>query len=283
MKLVVGVSGGIDSVVLLHMLATTSDEEIIVAHVEHGIREDSRDDAEFVRGLAAQYDLEYVETSLKLGPDASEDLAREQRYSWLRQVMRDTKAAHIVTAHHQDDVIETMIINLLRGTGWRGLAPMGGRDIVRPLLAISKAEIISYAVEHRLEWRDDSTNDNVKYLRNYVRYRFVQRLTAAERQRWVELYDAQLALRDNIDTEITSLMPELRSDGGYSRYQLIMMGNQAFAQIIQRITDAPLERSIIEQLRHFVCTARPGKRFLQGGVVFRATARDLIVSTSDIC
>jgi hypothetical protein len=176
-----------------------------------------------------------------------------------------------------------MIINLMRGTGWRGLAVMGGDDLFRPMLNMSKAEIIAYALDHRLEWHEDSTNDNVKYLRNYVRYRYVQRMTPHERQQWVSLYCSQVKLRDGVDTELDLLLPTFKTDVGYSRHKLIMGGSQAFTQVIQRIVSAPLERSTIDQLWHFVCTARSGKSFIQGGVVFRATTRDLIVSTSDIC
>lgn len=284
MKLVVGVSGGIDSVVLLDKLVHEKKHDIVVAHVDHGIREDSAQDAALVQRLAEKHGLQYAETNLQLGQGASEERARDERYAWLRKMKEQYGAEYIATAHHQDDVIETMIINLIRGTGWRGLSVMGsGSDIIRPLIDTSKAEIISYAIDHNLEWRDDSTNDDVRYLRNYVRYRYAQRMRIKQRQQWLSVYKKQLLLRDEIDREVVALLPNLRSKEGYSRYSLIMIDQLSFSQIIQAIVGTSLEQSTITQLRHFVCTARPEKMYVQGGARFRVTTRDLIVSTSDIC
>jgi tRNA(Ile)-lysidine synthase TilS/MesJ len=177
-----------------------------------------------------------------------------------------------------------MIINLVRGTGWRGLCALTEQtDIIRPLLAISKAEIISYALDNDLEWREDSTNENVTYLRNYIRLRYVQRMNVDDRHQWVTLYHSQVRLRDEIDAETSSLLPDIRTTHGYSRYKLIMAGRDVFAQLIQSALQTRLERTTIDQLWHFVCTARPEKQFVQAGINFRATTRDLIVSTSDIC
>jgi tRNA(Ile)-lysidine synthase len=113
---IVAVSGGVDSVVLLHLLSKT-DCKLVVAHFDHGIRHNSHDDAAFVKSLAASYGLAYEEEKANLGPSASEDTARKARYAFLRRVTNTYHAKAIATAHHQDDVIETSIINILRGTG----------------------------------------------------------------------------------------------------------------------------------------------------------------------
>ncbi len=284
MKLVVGVSGGIDSVVLLKKFVEENSREIIVAHVDHGIRKESAADATFVRSLAKAYGLAYEQTELHLGPAASEEEARTKRYEWLNQIRDQYRADAIATAHHQDDVIETIIINLLRGTGWRGICSLREHDrLVRPLLNLSKAEIVQYALSNELEWREDSTNDDVRYLRNFVRYRYTQKMNADTRREWIELYDKQRALLGQIEQEIDEVTPLYGETNGVSRYQLIMSGREVFGEVIQKVVAAPLERSIIDQLWHFVCTGRPEKRFHQAGVDFRVTARDLIVSTSDIC
>ena len=104
MKRVVAVSGGVDSVVLLDMLA---DEgvNIVVAHFDHGIRPDSAADAWFVKALAARYGVEYIGKREELGADASEELARERRYAFLHEVAQKHHAK-LVTAHHLDDLIE---------------------------------------------------------------------------------------------------------------------------------------------------------------------------------
>ena len=282
--MIVAVSGGIDSIVLLHALHAEGNNELVVAHVDHGIRQDSGEDEQFVQRLAGEYELPYESVRLHLGPTASEDTAREQRYAWLREIQQKHGADAVATAHHQDDVIETMIINIIRGTGWRGLCSLAEHDQTkRPLLGWSKAEIISYALDHSLAWRDDSTNDNVRYLRNYVRYRYVQRMSIEARMRWLHMYQSQSVLRDTIDNEVRMLSTQIARDGEYSRYWLIMSDQAVVLELLPYIIGQRLERSVLLQVWHFICTAKPGKQFNLSGVGFRVTARDLIVSTSDIC
>ena len=176
---VLAVSGGVDSVVLLHKLTQNQPDGIdyVVAHYDHGIREDSSEDAEFVRSLAKKQELQFELGEGKLGKYASEQLARYTRYDFLRSIAKKHNAEKIITAHHQDDLIETMIINILRGTSPRGLAPMKGQsDLLRPLMNSSKSQLIKYANEHNLEWREDPTNMDEKYLRNYVRLNIMPKL-----------------------------------------------------------------------------------------------------------
>lgn len=282
--MIIAVSGGIDSVVLLHVLKAEATHELVVAHVDHGIRVDSREDESFVRQTAHTYGLTYESTQLELGQGASEELARDKRYEWLREIQQKHGAETIVTAHHQDDVIETMIINILRGTGWRGLCSLSEHDETkRPLLGWSKARIVNYALEHNLSWRDDSTNDNVRYLRNYVRYRFVQRMSGDERRKWLALNNQQQLLRSEIDSEVIELVACIGSKDEYSRYWFIMAGQAAVLEIMPHIIGQRLERSVLLQIWHFIGTAKPGKQFSVSGVTFHVTARHLIVSTSDIC
>lgn len=119
---IVAVSGGVDSVVLLDMLAKQADLQLVIAHFDHGIREDSKQDALFVAHLAAKYHVPFESERVELGHGASEALAREKRYAFLRMMFKKYNADAIITAHHQDDVIETSMINILRGTGRHGLS-----------------------------------------------------------------------------------------------------------------------------------------------------------------
>ena len=135
MRYVVAVSGGVDSVVLLHQMVQDGGSELVVAHFDHGIREDSDLDAQFVRELAQSYRLPCEVRREELGSGASEELARNRRYAFLREVAKKHRAT-IVTAHHMNDIPETIAINLTRGTGWRGLAVLGS-DVHRPLLHMS--------------------------------------------------------------------------------------------------------------------------------------------------
>lgn len=187
-KYIIAVSGGIDSVALLHMFQGNKNLELIVAHFDHGIREDSAEDADFVRGLAALYELDYETERAELGSSASENTARMHRYMFLQKLKEKHLADAIVTAHHQDDRIETAAINMLRGTARRGLVSLRSYNgLQRPLLNMSKDEIRDYVVTHKLEYREDSTNASKQYLRNRVRARLHGVLTPKDRIQLINL------------------------------------------------------------------------------------------------
>src|SRR5260221_102633 len=120
-KYIVAVSGGVDSMALLDMLVVLPGLELVVAHFERGIRADSDQDRQLVAATAARYGLPFVFMRGNLGAGVSEAAARTARYAFLGRVRGAHNAGAIITAHHQDDVIETALINLVRGTGSRGL------------------------------------------------------------------------------------------------------------------------------------------------------------------
>jgi tRNA(Ile)-lysidine synthetase-like protein len=200
-KYVVAVSGGVDSVSLLNMLSKVSGVELIVAHYDHGIRNDSAEDRQFVEQLAKSYALPFEYAEGHLGLHANEDLARTRRYAFLQEVKEKHGAQAIITAHHQDDVLETVIINLLRGTGRKGMSSLRStKELVRPLLVMKKQDLIEYATANKLNWREDQTNYTEAYFRNWVRLNIVPRLSASQRQELLK--KQELALQNNqvIDT-----------------------------------------------------------------------------------
>lgn len=202
-KYLVAVSGGVDSVALLHMLSQAG-HDLVVAHVDHGIREDSAADERFVAELARRYGLPYVSTRYELGEQASEEDARTRRYEFLV----DQAAQHdalLVTAHHRGDAVESVAINLARGTGWRGLAVLGRDGLVRPLVTIDKDELYDYALTHRLEWVEDSTNATDRYQRNRLRRRINRHVDMATKQKVMNLREQQIALRRQITQELKRL------------------------------------------------------------------------------
>ncbi len=206
-KYIVAVSGGIDSVVLLHMMQENLGNELVVAHFNHGIREDSGDDALFVAGLANQYGLEFVHGSARLGANASEDTARQYRYAFLHKIRQQAGARAIVTAHHQDDVIETALMNVMRGTKRRGLVSLRSTNLIkRPLLHINKDQIREYAILHGLEWVEDSTNLEMKYRRNQVRALLHKKLTIEKRDKIVSLLHKIEGYNAQIDTQLNELL-----------------------------------------------------------------------------
>lgn len=194
------------------MLSTNPDLQIIVAHFDHGIRDDSAEDARFVAGLAARYDVSFESKREVLGADASEATARAHRYAFLRAVQEKHNAVAVVTAHHQDDVIETAALNVLRGTRRRGFVSLKSTsELRRPLLSMTKQQIRDYAATHRLEWIEDSTNASMKYLRNQVRARLHTGLSAEPRAKLVKLL--AMIEKDNaaIDKDIAAFL-ENRGD-----------------------------------------------------------------------
>jgi tRNA(Ile)-lysidine synthase len=182
------------------MMVARQKETLIVAHVDHGIRPDSAADERFVRELAKQYHLPYVSTQLSLGPNASEEEARNARYDFLLQ-QATTHQATIVTAHHQDDAIETIALNLWRGTGWRGLAVLNRPTILRPFIELSKSQLYRYALKHRLEWVEDSTNASSIYQRNRLRRRLALQGKKLDKAALMGLRAKQIQLKKDIERE----------------------------------------------------------------------------------
>lgn len=272
MKYLVAVSGGVDSVVLLDMLAKKK-VDAVVAHVDHGIRDDSADDARFVRQLAQQYGYEYREKALHLGPTASEERAREARYTFLYELAKEYGAT-IVTAHHGNDLVETIAINLHRGTGWRGLAVLSRKGTERPLLNYSKTELYAYAMTNKLEWVEDKTNRDRRYLRNQIRARISSVLSDNARRMLRELRDKQVALVGKIEEEAESLVSQ-RDDLRHMLTQvdqavaIELLGTYIVMHVGVRPTRPQLERALIA-----VKTAKQGATCHVGsGVLLRFKSR----------
>lgn len=199
--LLVAVSGGPDSLALLHLLSRfqrTQRLQLHVAHFDHGLRPDSGDDADFVGNIAASWRLPYTRAQADVRALAPiyggiEAAARAARYGFLRDTALALGVDAVVTGHHADDQAETVMMRLVRGAGPTGLAAMRpalqyaqwrnigshtgttelesseGPALVRPLLRVERTALLAYCREHNLDPRHDSTNDSPDYLRNRVR------------------------------------------------------------------------------------------------------------------
>ena len=173
----VAVSGGLDSMVLLDLLRRSAGvlrAELSAAHFDHAMRPNSSADARFVAQTCARWDVPLVEARSD-HPLHTEAQAREARYAFLAEAMARTGAHRIATAHHADDQIETVLLRLLRGAGLRGLSgiPVRRGPIIRPLLRFRKAELEAYAELHRIEFRDDETNATGRFARNRIRHALI--------------------------------------------------------------------------------------------------------------
>jgi tRNA(Ile)-lysidine synthase len=183
-RILVTVSGGIDSVVLLDLLVRAGFDTG-VAHCNFQLRgEESDGDARFTESLAEKYGLDFYKKKFRTRQVALEEgisiqmAARNLRYQWFEETRKRHGYNAIATAHNQDDVLETFFINLSRGTGIRGLTgiPAKAGHVIRPLLFASRASIREYAADHELTFREDSSNASDKYLRNRVRHRILPML-----------------------------------------------------------------------------------------------------------
>lgn len=211
-RVIAGVSGGADSVFLLQVLAELRDEggiELYAVHVHHGIRGVEADaDAEFVRALCADRKVscrvEYADVP-KLAAEEKltlEEAGRKVRYDCFRREKERLGADKLAVAHHKDDGAETMLFNLVRGSGIKGLcgiAPVQG-DIVRPLLKVRRAEIETALRERGIVWRTDSTNGDVRYSRNRIRRELVPYLERELNEKAVDHLSAAAEVLREIDT-----------------------------------------------------------------------------------
>jgi len=185
-RYLIGVSGGRDSVAMLHWLLDQDYKKLIICHFEHGLRgKAGKSDAGFVERLAKKYRLKFELGSADIAELAArtkrsiETTARHERLAFFERVGRRRRCLTIFLAHHADDQAETFLLNLFRGAGGRGLGAMrsssnhGSLKIVRPLLGVWRSEIDHYVKERRLKFRDDATNETLNARRNRMRHKII--------------------------------------------------------------------------------------------------------------
>lgn len=180
-KLLLAISGGMDSMVLVHLFQKLN-LNFALAHCNFQLRgAESDGDENFVAAYAklnniacfiTKFDTSNYSKENKLSTQVA---ARNLRYNWFNEILEQEKFDYIVTAHHADDVAETFMINLSRGTGLDGLTgiPSQNGNIIRPMLPFSRKEIENYVLENKLKWREDSSNASDKYLRNKIRHHII--------------------------------------------------------------------------------------------------------------
>jgi tRNA(Ile)-lysidine synthase len=180
-RILLAISGGIDSMVLLHLYFSAGYKPGI-AHCNFHLRgAESDEDEKFVRSAADRMDADFHRQDFDTEQTAFESgisiqmAARNLRYRWFEKIRKKYGYNFIATAHNQDDVIETFFINLSRGTGIRGLTgiPVRSEKVIRPLLFASRESIVEYATEHDIRFREDSSNASDKYLRNRIRHHLI--------------------------------------------------------------------------------------------------------------
>ena len=213
MKKILAVSGGVDSMVMLDMMAKKFPaEELVVVSIDHGMRESSQDDLVFVGMQAKLRGIRWRGTIVKPNVLKNEEQARKKRYEILNKVAEEA-GGEIHTAHHLDDLIESVAINCLRGTGPRGLAVLSAPKIHRPFIdgpfneVFDKKAILKYACENEIPFRQDPTNYEDVYLRNRVRP-ITANLDDGTKKKLYELWNKQKDIFDEVDEIVNDLIPK---------------------------------------------------------------------------
>lgn len=302
------VSGGVDSMVMLDIFR---NDDVIVAHFNHGTRPSANDDMNFVLKIADErYNLgeQSVTRAANLGEGVSEEAAREARYEFLRAVARmqpvtgevklrawragslsqgiEITMAEVYTAHHLDDLVESVAINLMRGTGWRGLAVLDAPRVRRPFLEpeilpeelrklapFDKKDILRYAAAREVRFRQDPTNTSDKYLRNRLR----MRLQEFEGTREIyKLWCRQKQLKQEIDELVAWLLP-----GKGQPWQRSWFENLDKNVALELLRAGTLRAGIsatrpqLEDFRQAILNYAPGKCFnLPGDRLVKFTKRE---------
>jgi len=294
-RLLVAVSGGVDSMVLLEVLASLQDRlglRLSVAHVHHGLRGRAADrDATFVVAEAARRGL--AASVCRLDPaerprgESLQVWARAARYACLETTAERERASWIAVAHTQDDQAETMLLHLLRGTGPRGLRgiPRVRRRIVRPLLAVSRAEVEAYATERHLAFRTDASNASDVYRRNRIRHHLLPLLAKDYNPRIVESLASLATQLSEDEATLTALANSLLDESARGAGPTICLGvaalraappavtRRAFQETFQRVSQGRhgLTRRHLEALRGLL--ARDAVVPLPGGFQARRDGR----------
>lgn len=265
---------------LLSFFASTKNT--IVAHFNHHTRPSSDLDQTFVQNVSNKLSLPFFTLSAPLGPEVSEATARQARYDFLFQLSRKHQNAPIFTAHHFDDLLETIAINLLRGTGWRGLAPLSRPGLYRPFLdpaflaqnhlpnPFTKTDLITLATQRQITFRADPTNTSDQYLRNRLRP-LLASLPNSTKLQLFNLATSQHQLKTQIDQLLGSMTSDL-SDTiktpnpqlSYPRSPFIILPDPLSLELLRHllsIRQISLTRPQLSLLLLAIRTYSPKKRF----------------------
>jgi len=279
---IVGVSGGRDSMTLVHaLLKQRPDLKLIAAHVNHGLRPDADEDADFTLGMMQRWEIP-CEMFKPRPPEEGniEEWGRNKRYEYFEKLLKKHKADFIFTAHHQDDDFESMMLHFLRGTRVKGLCGMAQtRDhLFRPMLYTSRAEVNAYTEAHQIPYRNDPMNEDDRFARSFLRHKIIPVLNHVYpglAERWQAQKDYWSELQEMLEGSARSFMNEfLDAKDGLHRVAFTRLPFPLRATVLelwfrdttgQRIPDsATLERwdTAIRTLEPRKKTEWHGKRFL---------------------
>lgn len=293
-RVVVAVSGGVDSLVLLHLLRfplrPSLRLRLVVAHYDHAMREESRCDARWLCGLAAAWGLPFREARASGAPPATEAEARTLRYRFLWEVVEEEGAARLFTAHHADDQVETIVFRAVRGAGVRGLAGMPrsrAPGLARPLLAEPRRALETYAARVRLRPRLDPTNVETTRARNRIRHEILpalERVHPGARRGLLRLGRNARRAAEALDALLAPLVGDVvrgRSKAGiaFSREDFLAHAPAVRNALLRKLAEEAgirLDESGTEDALEFISTGISGGRLHLPGAATLARDFDLL-------
>lgn len=297
-KILIAVSGGVDSVALLSLLSALADQyrwKLSVAHYNHGMRPDASIDAMLVGSLADQYGHPFYMGKYEYS-DFSEAALRKSRYDFLELIRRDTGYDYVVTAHHNNDFLETAIFNTIRGADREGMVALKSRrgNIIRPLLVFSKSELIVYANLLKLPYREDGSNNDVGYSRNFVRNILLPH-ASVKYKNFHHNMNRRLANLTDVNIKINAGLSRLADQMvDYEDESSIQLDGQQFANLpavvqksllvflIKRLQPShSLSRTNIAKAVKFVETSSSGSKMPLPGGLHLVNTYDKFVITSE--
>lgn len=262
-KVILAVSGGIDSMCMAHLYTAAkryfakspyglAGFDFVIAHCNFGLRgQDSEQDAALVKEWATRNEIPYYQNTFDTPAIVAEDgnvqiVARRLRYEWFEALRKELNFDYIATAHHQQDSVETLLMNFFKGTGIEGLhgiLPEKGR-IIRPLLTFSKADLTAYAKAEEVNWREDISNQKTDYLRNKVRLELLPAIESIFPNAVNSIYQNSLRFG-----EIEQLYKQ--SIGGYRKKLVEQRGKDLYIQLRKLVHCQPLATIVYELLKPF--------------------------------
>ncbi|MDR0438423.1 MAG: tRNA lysidine(34) synthetase TilS [Bacteroidales bacterium] len=269
-RILVAVSGGLDSVVLLDLLNKHGMNDLAIVHCNFQLRgKESDEDEKFVKNLAKSYGLPFfckrfdTETEQKKSKQSVQMVARNLRYTYFSELLKKEKYNYVAVAHHADDQIETFFINLLRGAGVKGLRGMLPKreQTIRPLLKFSRQDLENYAIKNNLKHCEDTTNSDDYYLRNNIRHHLIPCLETLDKSAKTSILQSMENLQDLETQSLQDL--ETLQNCGFSATQIRniqkTLDGQSGKQFISKTHRAITHNGqlIIEPLFNADCTGAP--------------------------
>lgn len=285
-KVICAVSGGADSVALLfamYLLSEKMNFTLEAAHFNHGLRgEESDEDARFVAALCGRLEipLHMEQGRVVAGKKGLEAAARNARYDFLESI-----PGKIATAHTADDNAETVLMHMVRGTGLRGLggiAPVRG-NIIRPMLTVTRQEVIEFLQEYNLSWREDSTNGTNDFLRNRLRHRVMPLLKEENPSLVQNLSSMALCLRED-EALLASQVRIEDSNVQVLRQLPVALRNRWINRFLVANGVPEPEKTHIAQIDQLIFSENPSaKAYLPGGVTVTRCYERLTVAAEQAC